>query len=122
MNKVELCGVPDLEKPFEQPTRAGALLQIYLSVVPLDPGKPEAGPALKHTEKEKLGKNDVREAMMMAKVNGKWDKAMVALLAKWKSANNVSGDYAATVEALKKAYEDSPMTGRHDPPKAAKAE
>lgn len=118
LNKVELCGAPDLGKPFDQPTRAAALMQIYLSVVPADPQKPEAGPAYKHTETEKLARKDPREPMKMARINGKWDKSMVALLDKWKSANDVSGDYPAAVKALKKAYDEAPETGRQDPPPA----
>lgn len=123
LNAVELCGAPDLSQPSPQPLRAAALLQIYLSVVPATPGGSE--PAYKHTEKEKIEKKkdkdkdkakeaeaEKREPMMMAKIDGKWDKRMVALLEEWKSANGVSGDYVATVKALKKAYDAAPATGQ----------
>jgi hypothetical protein len=117
INRVELCGVPDLSKPFNDPSRAAAVLQIYLSVVAADPNKPEAGPLLKHTEKEKSKDKD-KDKTLLAKINGKWDKSMVALLDKFKKAHGAEGDYTETVKALKKAYDEASPTGSATAPAA----
>jgi hypothetical protein len=118
INRVELCGVPDLSKPFNEPSRAAAVLQIYLSVVAADPKKPEAGPLLKHTEKEK-GKDKDKDKHLLAKINGKWDKSMVALLDKFKKAYGAEGDYPEVVKALKKAYDEASPAGAETAPAPA---
>ncbi len=97
INSLQLAGVPDLRVAQAQPTRAAAMLQLYLSAIPESADKPEGPRCYQVTSK---GKDKVNHPV----INGKWDKISLAALDRFKQGYGGGDDYKALVEAIEKAY------------------
>jgi hypothetical protein len=97
VNSLQLAGVPDLRVVQQQPTRAAAMLQLYLSAIPESADRPEGPRCYQVTRK---GKDKATHAV----VNGIWDKGSVAALERYKKGHGGGDDYKALVEAIEKAH------------------
>lgn len=97
INSLQLAGVPDLRTLKDQPTRAAAMLQLYLSAIPAAEDKPDGPKCYQVTSK---GKDKAAHPV----INGKWDKTSVDALDRYKKTYGGGDDYKALVEAIEKAY------------------